>query len=176
MKIRESDNLQAALRYLTLGWSVIPIVPKSKKPLPAPLITGVHMIDVYLRYERLADTRSKTRLDLIAKNKAYEHLQALPQGESWLYLTPTPEHVKRHQKAESDLCITGSDGKYVSAVFVPNILKPTFGYGDIKGTGDAALFIIGQDSLDVLIAKGKKNSVYWLYNLLVDGELDGRTL
>ena len=57
-------------------------------------------------------------------------------------------------------------------MFVPNILKPTFGYGDIKGTGDAALFIIGQDSLEVLIVKGKKNSAYWLYNLLVDGELD----
>ena len=56
------------------------------------------MIDIYLRYERPVNTKSKTRLDLMAKNKAYEHLQA------WLYLTPTPEHIKRRQKAESDVC------------------------------------------------------------------------
>jgi len=42
---------------------------------------------------------------------------------------------------------------------------------DIKGTTDAALFLIGKNSLEIFIAKGKKNAVLGLYQLLADGEL-----
>jgi len=60
----------------------------------------------------------------------------------------------------------------VSGVFIPDIQRPGIGYGDIKGTTDAALFVISENSLEILIAKGKKNTAFALYQLLVDGELD----
>ncbi len=42
----------------------------------------------------------------------------------------------------------------------------------VKGTTDAALFLISENSLEILIAKGKKNTGFALYQLLADGELD----
>ena len=128
------------------------------------------LLDVYLRFERLGKTRSKARLDLVGYNQVYEPLQK--QDKVWIYLSSTPEHISPNQKRKSELCITGSDGKYITGVFIPDIHRPEIGYGDIKATTDAALFLICENSLEVLIAKGKKNSVFALYQLLADGELD----
>ena len=130
----------------------------------------MRLLDVYCRFERLGKTRSKTRLDLVFCNEIYESLQR--QGKAWIYFMRVPEHIEGNQKRQSELCLTGSDGKYISGVFIPEVTKPEIGYGDIKGTTDAALFLIGENSLEILIAKGKKNTAFALYQLLADGELD----
>ena len=130
----------------------------------------MRLLDVYCRFEKLGTTRSKTRLDLVACNAIYEPLQR--QGKAWVYLISVPEHIEGNQKRKSELCLTGGDGKYVSGVFIPDIQRPGLGYGDIKGTTDAALFVISENSLEILIAKGKKNTAFALYQLLADGELD----
>ncbi len=130
----------------------------------------MRLLDVYCRFEKLGTTRSKTRLDLVACNAIYEPLQR--QGKAWVYLISVPEHIEGNQKRKSEICLTGGDGKYVSGVFIPDIQRSGIGYGDIKGTTDAALFVIGENSLEILIAKGKKNTAFALYQLLADGELD----
>ncbi len=128
------------------------------------------LLDVYCRFERLDKSRSKTRFDLVACNEIYEPLQR--QGKPWVYLISVPEHIEGNQKRKSEICLTGGDGKYVSGVFIPDIQRSGIGYGDIKGTTDAALFVIRENRLEILIAKGKKNTAFALYQLLVDGELD----
>ncbi len=130
----------------------------------------MRLLDVYCRFERLGKTRSKTRLDLVACNEIYQPLQT--HGKAWVYLISVPEHIEGNQKRKSERCLTGGDGKYVSGVFIPDIQRSGIGYGDIKGTTDAALFVISENSLEILIAKGKKNTAFALYQLLVDGELD----
>ena len=130
----------------------------------------MRLLDVYCRFARLGKTRSKTRLDLVTCNEIYEPLQK--QGKAWIYFIRVPQHIEGHQKRKSEMCVTGRDGKYLSGVFIPDIRLPEFGYGDIKGTTDAALFLIGANSLELLIAKGKKNTAFALYQLLADGELD----
>ena len=128
------------------------------------------LLDVYCRFERLAKTRSKARLDLVFCSQVYEPLQK--QNKAWIYLIKIPEHIRGNQARKSELCLTGSDGKYISGVFIAEITKPEIGYGDIKGTTDAALFLISENSLEILIAKGKKNTAFALFQLLADGELD----
>ena len=130
----------------------------------------MRLLDVYCRFEKLGTTRSKTILDLVACNAIYEPLQR--QGKAWVYLISVPEHIEGNQKRKSEICLTGGDGKYVSGVFIPDIQRSGIGYGDIKDTTDAALFVIGENSLGILIAKGKKNTAFALYQLLADGELD----
>ena len=130
----------------------------------------MRLLDVYCRFERLGKTRSKTRLDLVACNEIYDPLQR--QGKVWVYLISVPEQIEGNQKRKSEICLTGGDGKYVSGVFIPDIQRSGMGYGDINGTTDAALFVIGENSLEILIAKGKKNTAFALYQLLADGELD----
>jgi len=130
----------------------------------------MNLLDTYYGFERLSNSRSKSRLDLVTLTQTYE---LLPNpNKAWIYLIKVPEHIRGNQARKSELCLTGSDGKYISGVFIPEITKPEIGYGDIKGTTDAALFLLGENSLEVLIAKGKKNTAFALYQLLADGELD----
>ena len=130
----------------------------------------MNLLDTYYRFERLSNSRSKSRLDLVTCTQTYEPLQK--QSKAWVYLIKVPQHIRGNRERKSKLCLVGSDGNYISGVFIPEITKPEIGYGDIKGTTDAALFLLGENSLEILIAKGKKNTAFALYQLLADGELD----
>ena len=130
----------------------------------------MNLLDIYYGFERLNNSRSKTRLDLVVGTQIYEPLQK--SSKAWIYLIKVPEHIRGNQARKSELCLTGSDGKYISGVFIPEITKPEIGYGDIKGTTDAALFLLAENSLEILISKGKKNTAFALFQLLADGELD----
>jgi len=130
----------------------------------------MNLLDTYYRFEKLSNSRSKSRLDLVTCSQTYEPLQK--QSKAWIYFMKVPEHIRGNQARKSELCLTGSDWKYISGVFIPETTKPEIGYGDINGTTDAALFLLGENRLEILIAKGKKNSTFALYQLLADGELD----
>ena len=125
-------------------------------------------VDIYLKYERLGKTKSKTRFDLIRHSGRYE--PCMVKGKTWIYLTGA-KHIKATQKRKPDITITGGSGNHITSVFIPDTKRPELAYGDIKGTTDAALFLIGKNSLEIFIAKGKKNAVLGLYQLLADGEL-----
>ena len=98
----------------------------------------MNLLDIYYGFERLSNSRSKSRLDLVTCSQIYEPLQK--QSKAWVYLIKVPEHIRGNQARKSELGLVGSDGKYISGVFIPEITKPELGYGDIKGTTDAALF------------------------------------
>lgn len=63
--------------------------------------------------------------------------------------------------------------KNISSVFIPNINKPLFGFGDVKGTQDAILFVFSADYnlMEIFIARGYKHQQRALYNAMVKGEL-----
>ena len=44
----------------------------------------MNLLDIYYRFERLSDSRSKSRLDLVACSQTYEPLQK--QSKAWIYL------------------------------------------------------------------------------------------
>jgi len=130
------------------------------------------IIDCYYRFEKNENGKSKTRFDLAAFSDTYEPLHKQnAKGEVFLYLSHTPERVTAHQKRKSDFCISTREG-YVSAVYVPDIQKPHLAFGDVRNTQDAMLFMVWEKAIEIFIAKGKRNVVNNLFNLLYDGELE----
>ncbi len=129
----------------------------------------MHLLDIYYRFERLNKTRSKSRLDLVACSQSYEPLQK--QNKDWIYSTQS-DHIQASQNRKPAFTITGGSGNHITGVFIPEVRRHEIGYGDIKGTTDAALFILAENQLEIFIAKGKKNAAFALFQLLADGELD----
>lgn len=149
----------------------------------------------YYRFERLA-TKSKTRLDCTASTKSYPELEekratkankatdkrdATEVGNLVIYLGDVPEQFGGEVHRKADKAIT-LKGKNLSSVYVPDPNTP-FGFGDVRGTADALLFIfdnlevangaISQGAkLEVFIARGQSKNRVPLYNLLTDGELE----
>lgn len=149
----------------------------------------------YYRFERLA-TKSKTRLDCVAStgsypefeekrttkaNKATEKRDATELGSLVCYYGDVPEVFGGNVHRKADKAIT-IKGKNLSSVYVPDP-STNFGYGDVRGTADALLFVfenmevangaISQGGkLEVFIARGQGKNRVALYNLLSDGELE----
>ena len=82
-----------------------------------------------------------------------------------------PEGFSGDIKRKADKSLTKT--KNVSSVYVPDVQKQ-FGFGDVRGTLDALLFVFNSDysKIEVLIARGQKNNKNQLYCLLADGELN----
>lgn len=133
------------------------------------------LLDVYYKFERLDSTKGKNRRDLVVCSEIYEPIHYTnPKGNTWIYLNINPEHIQVNAKRKFGMSITKGNGDHISGVIIPEPEKSQYGYGDVKTTLDAMLFLFSKDntSIEVFIAKGKKNSAQGLFNLLCDGELD----
>lgn len=135
----------------------------------------------YYKFERLAATKSKTRLDCTASSESYNPFERLKskKGELFVYVGDNT-HTAAGQKGKSDLAITHT--KHISSVYRPDI-ESGLGWGDFKGTNDGLLFIFtdfgiidGQVTdgakVEVFVARGERSDRQGLYQLFVDGELD----
>ncbi len=148
----------------------------------------------YYRFERIA-TKSKTRLDCTASTASYpefeekrstkeyratEKRDATEAGALVIYFGDVPDQFGGNVHRKADKAIT-IKGKNLSSIYVPDPNTP-FGYGDVRGTADALLFvfenlevangIILGGGVEVFVARGKSKDRVPLYNLLTDGELD----
>ena len=148
----------------------------------------------YYKFERVA-TKAKTRLDCIASTKSYpefeekraasptkqtEKRDAIAVGDLVVYLTNQPESYGGSNKRKADKSLS-IKGKNLSSIYEPDPSNG-FGYGDMKGTTDALLFVMKieevngwlQDGgiVEVFVARGQNTHKVNLYNLLTDGELD----
>lgn len=127
----------------------------------------------YYRMQHLPGTKSKSRMDCTLSTKSYPDLESLRNkaGKLFFYFHDLPEHFKANAKRKADKAITKT--KSISSVYLPEITLP-LGYGDIKGTQDALVFVFSEDftTMDVFVARGQRNNKTGLYNLLADGELD----
>jgi len=121
----------------------------------------------YLRFERAEKTFSRTRFDLSRRTEpVYNHLDF-----EFVYFYETPTHIRAKQKRKSYLSLVTKQG-HLSSVFTPVPTKPNLALGDIRGTKDLLLIIIGDDGLEIFVAENQKNKVPPIFYLFVDKELD----
>lgn len=127
------------------------------------------VIDCYYRFERLDNSKSKSRFDLVYYSEIYEPLDHFnKEGKFWIYLAKG-EYLRTHSKRKPDLAISTRLGHYLTGVYIPELDKPNLAFGDYLQ--DALLFVIAEGMIEILICKGKKNIVHNLFNLLFDEEL-----
>ena len=154
------------------------------------------IITDYYQFAKLPEQKSKLRLDCLQSTKSYnpfeekratkvqratEHRDAIDLGNLIIYYGDVPDRfggdVKR--KASKSISIKGNN---LSSVYVPDVAN-NFGYGDMRGTTDALLFIFDKfdvidgkiqagAALEIFICRGMRENHSQLYNLLCDGELD----
>lgn len=149
----------------------------------------------YYKFERITD-KAKSRLDCTASTggyPAFERLAAqrasrgtdsrdpIAVGDLIAYIGKIPAQFKTalHRTAGLRFNISGD---HATSIFAPDPSLP-YGYGDVKRTADALLFIISgggfingrikQGSIvEVFIARGQSRNSIPLYELLCDGQLD----
>ncbi|MDD3322916.1 MAG: hypothetical protein PHS59_15875 [Paludibacter sp.] len=92
-------------------------------------------------------------------------------GAFFFYFGDVPDRFGGDIHRKADKAITKT--KNISSVLVPDI-EQRFGYGDVRGTNDALLFLFNDDftQIDVFVARGQRNNKRQLYLLLADGELN----
>lgn len=149
----------------------------------------------YYCFERIV-SKSKTRMDCTASTKSYpefeekratkankatEKRDATEIGDLVIYFVDVPEVFGGAVHRKADKAIT-LKGKNLSSVYVPDP-STNFGYGDVRGTADALLFVFdglavidglipNEAAIEVFVARGKSKDRVPLYNLLSDGALD----
>ncbi len=125
----------------------------------------------YYKFDRLPDCKAKTRLDCTLSTQSYPEFEALRKaGQLFMYLGNVPERFNANAKRRADMVLSKRNN--ISSVFVPDVTL-LFGYGDVRGTNDALLFVFNADytAFDLFVARGQKNNRGALYNLLADNEL-----
>lgn len=149
----------------------------------------------YYKFERVA-IKSKTRLDCTASTRSYpefeekrttraaratEKKDGTSIGDLIVYFGNVPDSFGGNVQRKADKSLT-IKGKNLSSIYVPDV-QSGLGYGDVKGTTDALLFMFHDFSvtdgkvqagavLEVFIARGKSKDRIALFNVLTDGELD----
>jgi len=135
------------------------------------------LTDIY-RYERLANQKSKSRIDCTASTKSYPDFEEKP----FIYIGVN-DHIQAGRQRKSDLSVTSGKGKHVTSIFQTD-LQNGLAYGDNRGTTDLLLFIsnnfsMGSDgrisdgaTVEIFIARGKKFEKNQINNLFLDGQLN----
>lgn len=131
----------------------------------------------YYKMVHLSSSKSKTRFDCVASSMSYPEFELMATRARtkvfYCYYSQTPPNIKAQQKRRTTMCIMGVN--YISGVFTPDIEEHLlFGYGDVGNTTDALLFIFNkeQTEFEIFVARGYKNNIDQLWQLLIDGELD----
>jgi hypothetical protein len=96
----------------------------------------------------------------------------------WVYVSSN-SFTKAGQERKADLAVTGRKG-FISSIYVPDIERVSFGYGDLHHTADALLFVINGEftdahymegsTIEVFAARGMRANVKGIFNLLIDDD------
>ena len=152
------------------------------------------LTDLYI-FEKLPDCKSKLRIDCTASTNSYNPLEALRAtrqlkhtdkrdgcniGDLFLYIGDNT-YTKAGAERKADLALSRTN--HISSIYNP---EPTsqYWYGDFHATADALLFIHNDIDfvdgaiqsgaiIEIFVARGQRNNRAQLFNLLMDGELDG---
>ncbi len=149
----------------------------------------------YYRFERLEGTIAKLRIDCTASTGSYEPLEEKRStktlrhtdkrdgcnvGDLFCYFGDVPEQFGGDVHRKAGKALTKS--KNISSIYTPDP-KSNLGFGDMKGTADALLFIFHDAQsvngklqteavIEVFVARGYSKDKAALYNELSDGLLD----
>lgn len=150
----------------------------------------------YYKFERLGGRLSKLRIDCTASTKSYQPLEekratkamrktdkrdGFKVGDLFCYFGNVPDTFGGDVHRKADKALTKQ--KNISSIYVPDP-QTNCGYGDMKGTADALLFVFHDMSvidsspkegavIEVFVARGYAKDRVALYNELLDGLLDG---
>ena len=129
------------------------------------------LTDYYL-IKKLPDQKSKLRFDCTVSTNNYREFETLrnKKGSLFMYYGDIPERFRHKGPRRATKALTKKDN--ISSIFVSDVTK-LLAYGDVRGTQDGLLLIFNDDytQIELLVARGQKNNIVQLYNLLVDGEL-----
>ena len=132
----------------------------------------------YLKGKKL--TEAKSRYEIVSSSESYDFLETLLINKRGFNVGGTSFNCvtrpDRWKKKNASLAI--SKGSHnITSLIRPDINLP-YAIGDINGTKDAAIFVFNPDhketgitTIEVFIARGLKNDINSLWNLLIDGEL-----
>lgn len=131
----------------------------------------------YYRMERLPEfQKNKTpRFDCTASTGSYPAFEQIANKSRvkrfFCYYNGLPDSFSQNAKNNAEMAITNT--KNISSVFIPILNKHWLGYGDVRGTQDALLFVFSGDYsvMEIFVARGYKNNRKGLFNLLYDNEL-----
>ena len=133
----------------------------------------------YYKGEKLTD--AKSRFDIVASTGEYDLFESLLinkirfniGGLSFNCVT----RPNRWKKKNSDLAI--SKGSHNITSLIRPDLSLNYAFGDINHTKDGCIIIFNSDhaetgitAIEIFIARGLKNDVNSLWNLLIDEELN----
>lgn len=129
-------------------------------------------------YKGLKDPNKKTRFDVVVSTGSYGLFERQlinkrepNAGGLSFYVVDRPGHWGTRWQRQTDKALTKAKWN-ISSIIVPdpNIL---IGYGDVKNTQDALIFIMNKDwtEMEIFIACGQKNNKLNLFQLIADGEL-----
>lgn len=133
----------------------------------------------YYKLERLPEfaNRKTPRYDCTASTGRYplfERMAAASRVKRFFcYYNGIPGSFSDIARQQAERAITNT--KNISSVFIPDLHSPLYGFGDVKGTLDAILFIFSPDyqTMEIFISRGNKMNQRGVYNLLVSGQLNG---
>lgn len=133
----------------------------------------------YYKGEKLTD--AKSRFDIVSSSGEYDLFESLLINKRGFNVGGLSfycgERPNRWKKKNADLAI--SKGSHnITSLTRPDIEK-NFAYGDINGTNDACIIVFNTDfkqtainTIEIFVARGLKNDLNGLWDLLIDGELD----
>lgn len=121
--------------------------------------------------------RKSHRFDCTASTGGYNPFEAIGDKcrdkvkRFFFYYGGVPESFNAHAQRKADRVITNGDS--LSSVYIPDLDNPLLGYGDMRGTNDALLFLFTDDykQIEIFVARGYKNNAKGLFTLFADGEL-----
>ena len=138
------------------------------------------MLTDYIKYERLKNQKSKSRLDCTASTSTYPDFDDKP----FIYICPN-DHIKASRQRKTDLSVTSGRGKHVTSIYTTELQNGmSYAYGDNKGTTDLLLFIFQNFNIEadgritegatveIFVARGRKWDKNQINNLFLDGQLD----
>lgn len=130
-------------------------------------------------YIGIKNANTKTSYDVKYSTGSYDHFESLlinkkgsNIGGLSFYLVNRPSRWGGAMERKTDKAITKSTVN-ISSIIIPDP-EVCVGFGDVKNTSDALIFIFSPDWLmiEIFVARGQKNNRQNLYQLVVDGEYE----
>ncbi len=132
----------------------------------------------YYKMKMLKKTKSN-RYDCVSSTGEYRKFESIAERARgykrfFFYLNGVPKTFSIYAQMSASMAITNV--KNISSIYMPDIRKsPYSGYGDVKGTPDALLFLFSQDytEIEIFVARDRKFNSVQIHQLFTTGELNG---
>jgi len=129
-------------------------------------------IDSYSLFKKDCTKKSKYILEQFSGTYEPLHVEAKRSGEIVLYVSNKPTRPRFDGRINPSLELSGAGGLHISGLFIPDPNRPDIGYGDVKGTNDALLWILTECQIELFVFKGKKPVINNLFSMLFDNDTD----